>query len=614
LHRLLRDRAGNTLAMIAAALLPLLAMVGGGIDMGRSYLAQTRLQQACDAGVLATRKALGTGVAVDGDIPDAAATTGNSFFNLNFRDGAYGSTDRTFEMAVEDDLAISGSASVNVPTSIMGIFGFAEVPLTVECSAQVSMSNIDLMLVLDVTGSMMQSNPGDSAPRIDVMKDVIRDFHAEMEANKGPASRVRYGFVPYSTNVNVGGLLEDDWVVDQWTYQSRTLVGTGTASGTYSFYTARSPVSGSRVDTVASTYPANGGGNCNGAPRNTSITVNTPLGTTSQPFVGPPAGTQTITNYRSTVNGDEYVVKLRGGVCTVIRSTYTNYIWKFDYITQPALVRTDSWNYGPVLKDVSNWRSESDGCIEERDTYEIGDYANVDLTRALDLDLDLVPTSGDPASQWRPHYPELIYGRQLEWTGRGNFDPAAVTTTREYISPHAMYTDACPAAARKLAAMDAGQLNSYLATIDAKGSTYHDIGMLWGARLISPTGLFASENADVSASDTTSRNMIFMTDGQTSTLDVSYSAYGIEPVDRRRWSPGSGLTLTDTVEARFAFACAEAKKRNVTLWLIAFGTIMNPVFEECAGPGHTFQADNGDELADAFSTIANRVADLRITR
>ena len=46
--RLLRDPRGNALGLIAAALIPLLAMTGGAIDMGRSYLSQSRLQQACD--------------------------------------------------------------------------------------------------------------------------------------------------------------------------------------------------------------------------------------------------------------------------------------------------------------------------------------------------------------------------------------------------------------------------------------------------------------------------------------------------------------------------------------------------------------------------------------
>jgi hypothetical protein len=277
-------------------------------------------------------------------------------------------------------------------------------------------------------------------------------------------------------------------------------------------------------------------------------------------------------------------------------------------------VRTDEWEYGPVVRDVSDWRTESNGCIEERDTYEIEDYDNVDFARALDLNIDAVPVPGDPATQWRPMYPELIYGRAMEWTGRGRFDPSVVSTTREFLSPHAMYTDACPAASRKLAEMSASDVDSYLSTVEALGSTYHDIGMIWGARLISPTGILADENADASPSHPTNRNIIFMTDGQTSALDVSYSSYGFEPVDQRRWSASSRRTLTDTVEARFSVACAEAKKKNVTVWLIAFGTMMNPVFEQCAGPGRAFQADNAEELSAAFSTIANKVSDLRITR
>ena len=68
--RLARDAAGNTLAIVAASIAPILAMDGGGIDMGRSYLAESRLQQACDAGVLAARKKL--------DSPTSATASGTS--------------------------------------------------------------------------------------------------------------------------------------------------------------------------------------------------------------------------------------------------------------------------------------------------------------------------------------------------------------------------------------------------------------------------------------------------------------------------------------------------------------------------------------------------------
>jgi len=49
LSRLARDSRGNTLAIVGAALIPLTAMIGSGVDMSRAYMAKTRLQSACDA-------------------------------------------------------------------------------------------------------------------------------------------------------------------------------------------------------------------------------------------------------------------------------------------------------------------------------------------------------------------------------------------------------------------------------------------------------------------------------------------------------------------------------------------------------------------------------------
>ena len=109
--RLARDAAGNTLAIVAASIAPILAMVGGGIDMGRSYLAESRLQQACDAGVLAARKKLGSAAVVTGVVPDDVAEVGERFFNINFRAGAYGTENRQLTMALEDDYSISGRAT-----------------------------------------------------------------------------------------------------------------------------------------------------------------------------------------------------------------------------------------------------------------------------------------------------------------------------------------------------------------------------------------------------------------------------------------------------------------------------------------------------------------------
>jgi len=172
---------------------------------------------------------------------------------------------------------------------------------------------------------------------------------------------------------------------------------------------------------------------------------------------------------------------------------------------------------------------------------------------------------------------------------------------------------ACPTAARKLDEMNAADVASYVDSLEPRGNTYHDIGMIWGGRLLSPTGLFADENADVGATPT-ARHMIFLTDGETAPLDLSYGTYGIEPLDQRRWKPTSSLSLTQVIENRFTVACNEVKKRNITVWVIGFGTSLNPAMTECAGPGHSFEATDSAELNDVFSKIAAAMGDLRVSK
>lgn len=635
LPRLARDTSGNTLALMAAALLPLLGIIGGGVDMSRAYLAQSRLQQACDAGVLAARKRLGSDISAT--IPADVASIGQRFFNLNFRDGSYGTEDRKFQLYLESDYSISGEASVTVPTAVMNVFGFDEVNLDVECEAVLSFQNLDLMMALDVTGSMRHTNVGDSMSRIDSMKQVIRDFHAEIEGNKAPGIRIRYGFVPYATNVNVGSLLKNNWVVGNWSYQSRELAGTQQNQYTRGYTANWTYQSGSaNWDVVVNSYPAtyhagtpptepgaidqvgSGGSSgyytCDGGqPANTYSEENLLLSTDTEPFPGPPAGTRTIEHRKLIENGRNYFTQRSGTTCTVKYHEYFNWTNTFDWITEPAYRGTSEWLYKPISISTSKWRTETEGCIEERDTYEIDDYSNIDLTRALDLDIDLVPTNDD-ATKWRPRYPDMIYVRSIRGDGSGSITTEEVTTTANFADTGRWWFSDCPAPARKLAEMNAGQVDSYLATLEPFGATYHDIGMIWGGRLLSPTGLFASENGDINATKPTNRNLIFLTDGQTEPYDISYGAYGVDALDQRRWSPSSALSLTDTIEQRFLAACKEVKKKNITVWVIAFGTELNPSMTECAGPGRYFEASDATQLSAAFKTIAASLGDLRISQ
>ena len=626
LRRLAHDRSGNTLALIAASVLPILAMVGGGVDMGRSYLSNSRLQQACDAGVLAARKKLGSAAVVTGEVPADVASVGAKFFNLNFRDTAYGTRDRDFQMTLEEDYSISGVARVAVPTTIMGIFGYSSVDLQVECQAKLNFSNTDVMMVLDTTGSMAEVNPSDSVPRIDVLRSVVKSFHGQLESAKKPGTRMRYGFVPYSTNVNVGFQLKSDWIVDEWEYHGRENKDTG-ASRDYDVYdTQYAFVSGTATAIVAYSATA--------CPASTAAW-------TSLSYSVDADGTE---RGRTRINGIAYSCNIGsdGSNLIVSGTDYDNYTYDWSQRKTGTETRpVYNWFYKQMPFDVSfvkgasgndplvpgaievlmdgypsptplNLTASFRGCIEERDTYEIDDYDSVDLSKALDLDLDLVPIAGVPATQWRPMLHELSFEPEMWWDGTGRFKSPA-NSEDNYLMAQWGGFSACPAQAHKLDEMTPTEVDDYLNTLSTAGSTYHDIGMIWGGRFLSPTGIFADENADL-AGKPTSRHMIFLTDGLTAPLDVSYGTYGIEPLDERRWSEKSSQSLTDVVEGRFGVACREVKKRNITVWVIGFGTSLNPIMTECAGPGHFFEASDATQLNQVFSRIAESIGDLRVSK
>lgn len=150
LTRLARNEAGNTIAILAASLVPLAGMIGGGLDLSRAYLVKTRLAQACDAGVLAGRKMMGSSGSVSGQVTSEVRKYVNFNFPQNYMD-----TDEfaiTPTLGSQDQIVLT--LSTNVPTAIMQLFGKTEIAVSTTCSARNDYANIDIVLVLDTTGSM----------------------------------------------------------------------------------------------------------------------------------------------------------------------------------------------------------------------------------------------------------------------------------------------------------------------------------------------------------------------------------------------------------------------------------------------------------------------------
>ena len=638
LGRLRSDVRANTLVMMAIALIPITGLAGSAIDTARLYFVKVRLQQACDAGALAGRKFM-----VGTDFNANAQTQSRTFFANNFKTGMFGSGDPTFTPTQTADSQVHGEASVVVPMTLTKIMGAGDATLNVSCEAKLEIPNLDVMFVLDTTGSMnAPASASDTQTKIAALRESVTNFYNAVEDSKQTGTQVRYGFVPYSTSVNVGLLLKPDWIADKWKYQSRVDDGDEdyektTTSNTTTDYSAWRAVSGDTTTTKYQTADET----CITPPNTYKATdVLTTVKTEQKPD-----GTWTYKLRQRTETGSKYSVSRSGGFCNFTQVTYNNLKTERDEVTHPGPGTTTTsgtyqwWMYRQVEYDVTPFKkgnssvsgasnvkypianghgdtkvswTAANACIEERKTVVATDYSSIP-SGAYDMDIDMVPNPSDPDTQWGPELPQLVYARN----GINNYTTGNVRSTSNFTNMNQVNYYTCPSAARKLGAITSSQLQSYLNGLKVDGKTYHDIGFVWGARLISPTGLFASENATAPNGSDISRHIIFMTDGDTETDINQYDAYGLSGIDRRRTSAAATPTNADQdkiVSDRTLALCKAARAKNITVWVIAFGTDLTDMLRGCATPGRAYQANNADELNTTFSNIASQIAKLRVSK
>lgn len=649
LRSLLHDRTANTIAIAAAAMIPLLAMVGGGVDASRYYMAASRMQAACDAGALAARRAM-----ENDTFTGTHRNIGLAFYDQNFEQGMFGLVNGTRDYTSDGNGTVNGTASGTLPTSIMGAFGYESFQIEVACSADINISNSDIMFVLDTTGSMACRPDGSSCDsgsgsKIVALRSAVMNFYDTVEAATSATAQVRYGIVPYSRQVNVGFSIPTQYMATRNTYQSRVarfeeqftfIPGNGVEVGdtivisdqwewlprsTSNFGSTntdhyRFRTSGTTERTLAQTF-------CWTTLPGT-YTVN---GQTWQVFTG----TQYYTgvwsggssNNRGGCSGRVRKTKIATSADVIPDQTIRNVVWK-DWVYCPV----DTDDATPC--DVSNpadspagWESVDlttlyddnriqlpignqgamqtvtwDGCIEEPTTVLTDNYSPIPAG-AYDLDINLVPATEE--QRWKPALYNAVWKRE---DGSTNTISWLYQTGDEGRPGYN-----CPRAAIRLTEIDRTSLQTYVNNLFASGNTYHDIGMLWGARFISPRGLFAADNASAPNGDAIARHIVFMTDGEQVNNIEDYANHGTEFWDRRITGNGSSSLLTSRRAARLQAICRAARQENITVWVVAFGTALTQNLIDCASPGRAFQANDAQTLNDRFQEIAQKIAALRLT-
>lgn len=620
LGRLARDRRGNTLVIMTAALFPLLGMIGSGVDMSRAYMAQNRLRQACDAGSLAGRRLLaGT------DITDAIRAETTKYFAFNFPQGEFQTAAYDLSITAPATGTLRVEASTTIPTTVMKVFGFDNLPLTASCSATQDFVNTDIAMVFDLSGSM---NCAPSAPatsncneveqtdsKIGALRTAAKAFYVSLQTAQDQlhvnSLRLRYGFVNYNSTINVGKIVyakNSDYLVQDWNYQSRW---------------AREPADAGAFGLITQE-------SCNQAyTRDADAQL---LG-----LSGVAAG-YWVRSFR----GNAYtclVYAQRDGTADANTYTYARTTFPVDvrrFLTSDSGTSSSAADaslfVGPA--DGSEVPEPQptfwDGCIEERATNATaidGGTATAAPSDAFDLDVDLIPNSDD--TRWRPMWPAIVYWplvKPASMSGINDASYQSVLAGKKALN----VSYACPTQSVRLAEYYANQtgFNAYVDSLRARGGTYHDLGIIWGARFLSPDGIFRSATPETNNQNdpdnpkkirgfSVKKYMIFMTDGQLAPQSLTYSSYGIEALDGRvmgtpTYNDGA---LYNRHLQRFRMACNAAKAKGIDIWVVAFATALTTEMQNCASkPEQASTSLDQAQLVAKFQQIGSKIGSLRLSQ
>ena len=193
-RRLRGDRRGAIAIFLAIAIIPMIGFIGIGTDTARAYLVKSRLSSALDSAVLAGGSVMFVGTR-DADI--------QMFFNANFPPGYMGATVSgpavTFD---EEGETILLTAGATIPTSFMRVFGYETVSVTAMAEVTRKMTALDVVLAIDMSGSMGNS-AGGGRSRIEAARGAATDLIDILFGSDSSKAVLNIGLVPWNGKVNV---------------------------------------------------------------------------------------------------------------------------------------------------------------------------------------------------------------------------------------------------------------------------------------------------------------------------------------------------------------------------------------------------------------------------
>lgn len=499
MKKFLRE-TGAAIAIMFGLMAPVLVGITGmSIDYSQAYLVKQRLSQALDAAALA-------GAAAATEEADIRARV-LDFFAANYPASELGVAIDPVVTVNGDDVIVTGNAVYQ--TLFLRVLGISTIEVEATTVVQREVQGLEVVLVLDNTGSMSTNN------NIGALKTGTQNFiNIMFDATSNP-NFVRIGMVPYSNTVRVG----------------RYGLGQTPTGGTY------------------------GSGDI---------------------FVTLPSGVSYTATHSSSSGWYGCVVEHKDSGYT---STATHV----------------SGSSGQLWKNGTSWNGHGwNPAITTNDPY---DYDVLDNY------------TGD----WDIYMYGKVISQGSQCSGSGYSSSRCSNCTGSNSTCNSTYcfcrnsepNQGCPYAYIMPLSSDRNALLANVPNMTPDGNTLGNIGMAWGARVLSPEAPF--EEANDWDNQYWKKAVVMMTDGD-NTENGTYSSY---------WATAKNNMSVTKFNDRFAETCEALKAKGVTIYTVTFTSGINDqtkdYYRNCASSeDQYFDAPSQAELIDVFEQIARELSNLHI--
>ncbi len=202
--RFMNDTSGNITMMIAVSAIPLLIAVGAGLDSARMSRENATFHASVDAAAIAIgsdpRSATAEG-AVTAQSKAELIALAKSYILANYSSdkGEFAGDLRVDVNVTENDLRVI--AKLKVPTTLMRLAGVDYIDFDAEAAIAKARRPVELVLVMDTTGSMSSDNKMTNAKAAahDLLEKVYGGSRTAVQKNE----YLRVALVPFAATVRV---------------------------------------------------------------------------------------------------------------------------------------------------------------------------------------------------------------------------------------------------------------------------------------------------------------------------------------------------------------------------------------------------------------------------